>query len=153
MPTPPAALAAPTTPDPMDAPPLRWGILGPGGIANAFAWSVREATRSQVVAVGSRDADRASIFARRHGVARSYGSYEALVADAGVDAVYVATPHSEHRAHALLALSAGKPVLVEKAFTRSLAETDVTLLPASLYPELLEHVHDLTAPPELAPTR
>jgi predicted dehydrogenase len=127
MPTPPPALAAPTTPEPLQAPPLRWGVLGPGGIANAFALAVREGTRSQVVAVGSRDADRASIFARRHGVARSYGSYDALVGDDGVDAVYVATPHSEHREHALLALAAGKPVLVEKAFARNLAETDEVL--------------------------
>lgn len=127
MPTPPPALAAPTTPDPLAAPPLRWGVLGPGSIANAFALAVREGTRSQVVAVGSRDADRASIFARRHGVARSHGSYDALVGDDGVDAVYVATPHSEHREHALLALGAGKPVLVEKAFARNLAETDEVL--------------------------
>ena len=111
----------------MEAPPLRWGVLGPGGIANAFALAVREGTRSEVVAVGSRDADRASNFARRHGVARSHGSYEALVADDGVDAVYVSTPHSEHREHALLALAAGKPVLVEKSFTRSLAETEEVL--------------------------
>ena len=127
MPTPPPSLAAPTTPDPMEAPPLRWGVLGPGTIANTFALAVREGTRSQVVAVGSRDADRASIFARRHGVARSHGSYQALVEDQGVDAVYVATPHSEHREHALLALAAGKPVLVEKAFARNLAETDEVL--------------------------
>jgi predicted dehydrogenase len=130
MPTPPPALAAPTTPEPLHAPPLRWGVLGPGGIANAFALAVREGTRSQVVAVGSRDADRASIFARRHGVARSYGSYDALVGDDGVDAVYVATPHSEHREHALLALAAGKPVLVEKAFARNLAEADEVLAAA-----------------------
>lgn len=126
MPTKPA-LAAPTVPDPMDAPPVRWGVLGPGGIANTFASAVRERTRSEVVAVGSRSADRASAFARRHGVARSYGSYEELVADPAVDAVYVASPHSEHHAHALLALGAGKPVLVEKAFARSLAETDEVL--------------------------
>jgi predicted dehydrogenase len=127
MPTPPLRLAVPTTPDPMEAPPLRWGVLGPGGIANTFATAVREGTRSQVVAVGSRDSDRASGFARRHGIARSYGSYEALVADPDVDAVYVASPHSEHRDHALLALTAGRPVLVEKAFTRNLAETDEVL--------------------------
>ena len=127
MPTKPPALAEPTVPDPMEAPPLRWGVLGPGGIANVFASAVREGTRSEVVAVGSRSADRASVFARRHGAARSYGSYEALVADEGVDAVYVASPHSEHREHALLALSAGKPVLVEKAFARNLAEVDEVL--------------------------
>ncbi len=127
MPTPPPTLATSTVPDPLDAPPLRWGVLGPGGIANAFASAVREGTHSQVVAVGSRDADRASVFARRHGIAYSYGSYEALVADTDVEAVYVATPHSEHREHALLALAAGKHVLVEKAFARSLAETDEVL--------------------------
>ncbi|PKW26156.1 Gfo/Idh/MocA family protein [Phycicoccus duodecadis] len=127
MPTTPQRLAPSTVPDPMDAPPLRWGVLGPGGIAHTFAAAVRAGTRGEVVAVGSRSADRASGFARRHGAARSHGSYEALVADDGVDAVYVATPHSEHHEHALLALAAGKPVLVEKAFARSLAETDEVL--------------------------
>jgi predicted dehydrogenase len=126
MPSKPA-LAAPAVPDPMDAPPVRWGVLGPGGIANTFASAVRHGTRAEVVAVGSRSADRADVFARRHGVARAHGSYEALVADPAVDAVYVASPHSEHHAHALLALAAGKPVLVEKAFARSLAETDEVL--------------------------
>ncbi|QIM20190.1 Gfo/Idh/MocA family oxidoreductase [Phycicoccus sp. HDW14] len=120
-------LAAPTVPDPMDAPPVRWGVLGPGGIAETFAHAVREGTRSEVVAVGSRSAARAEDFARRFGVARAHGSYEALVADPGVEAVYVASPHSEHHAHALLALAAGKHVLVEKAFARSLAETDEVL--------------------------
>lgn len=120
-------LAAPVVADPMDAPPVRWGILGPGGIANTFAAAVREGTRSEVVAVGSRSADRADEFARRQGVARAHSSYEALVEDPSVDVVYVASPHSEHHAHALLALAAGKPVLVEKAFTRSLAETDEVL--------------------------
>lgn len=127
MPTTTPRLAPSTVPDPMEAPPLRWGILGPGGIANTFAAAVRAGTRGEVVAVGSRSAERAGEFARRHGAARSHGSYEALVADDGVDAVYVATPHSEHHEHALLALAAGKPVLVEKAFARSLAETEVVL--------------------------
>lgn len=127
MPAPTPAFAAPTVPDPMESPRLRWGILGPGAIANAFALAVRDGTRSEVFAVGSRSHDRASVFARRHGVARSYGSYEDLVADDEVDAVYVATPHSEHRHHAMLALAAGKPVLVEKAFARNLAETEDVL--------------------------
>lgn len=126
MPT-PLSLAAPSTPDPMEAPPLRWGVIGPGGIANTFADAVRAGTRSEVVAVGSRSAERAADFAQRHGVARSYGSYEELVADDGIDAVYVASPHSEHHEHALLAIGAGRHVLVEKAFTRSLSETDAVL--------------------------
>jgi predicted dehydrogenase len=123
-------LAASAIPDAMEAPALRWGILGPGGIANTFARAVRHGTRSVVVAVGSRSAHRSGDFARRHGVLRSYGSYEALVADPDVDAVYIASPHSEHRGHALLALSAGKPILVEKAFARNLAETDEVLTAA-----------------------
>ncbi|MBR7743862.1 Gfo/Idh/MocA family oxidoreductase [Phycicoccus sp. BSK3Z-2] len=127
MPTPTPALAAPTTPDPMEAPRVRWGVLGPGGIANTFVRAVRAGTRSEVDAVGSRSAERASSFARRHSVARSHGSYEALVEDPAVDAIYVATPHSGHHKHALMALRAGKPVLVEKAFARNLAETDEVL--------------------------
>ncbi|WP_377640919.1 Gfo/Idh/MocA family protein [Oryzobacter terrae] len=124
------SLAAPAVPDPMDAPAVRWGVLGPGGIATTFAQAVRHGTRSSVVAVGSRSADRAAEFAARHEVPRAHGSYEELVADPDVEAVYVASPHSEHHAHALLALRAGKPVLVEKAFTRNLREADEVLAEA-----------------------
>ncbi len=108
--------------DPRSAPPLRWGILGAGGIAAKFAAAVRDGTSGEVVAVGSRDAERAARFAAAHGVPGAHASYEALVADPAVEAVYVATPHSEHRDHALLAIAAGRHVLVEKAFTRNEAE-------------------------------
>lgn len=104
-------------PDPHSAPVLRWGILGAGGIAGVFTDSVTRFTSSEVVAVGSRAQDRAEAFAARHHVARAHGSYEDLVADPAVEAVYVASPHSEHLEHALLAIAAGKHVLVEKAFT------------------------------------
>ena len=126
MPTSPR-LAASTVPDPMTAPPVRWGVLGPGHIASTFVAAVREGTRSDVVAVGSRSPERARAFAERHVVPRAHGSYEELVADDGLDAVYIASPHSEHHAHALLALRAGRAVLVEKAFARNLAETDEVL--------------------------
>ncbi len=109
-------------PDPMTAPPLRWGVLAPGKIAGAFADAVHRNTCQRVVAVGSRSSDRAKAFAAQHGAERAFGSYEQLVADPGVDAVYVASPHSEHRSLALLAIAAGKPVLVEKAFTRNAIE-------------------------------
>ncbi|MEE6288730.1 Gfo/Idh/MocA family oxidoreductase [Georgenia sp. MJ173] len=112
----------PVGPDPMAAPELRWGILGAGGIAGRFAGEVPARSSGRVVAVGSRDAGRAAAFADRHGIAAAYGSYAELVAAPDVDAVYVATPHSEHRHHALLAIAAGKAVLVEKAFTRNAAE-------------------------------
>ncbi len=116
--------------DPYDAPPLRWAILGAGGIAGAFAGAVTRHTRSQVVAVGSRDLQRATRFAGQHDIPRAHGSYEALVADPDIDAVYVATPHSEHRDHALLAIAAGRPVLVEKAFTRDAAAAQEVLAAA-----------------------
>ena len=81
-------------PDPRDAPAIRWGILGPGFIANEFAMAVGAGTASSVVAVGSRSGERARAFAEKHGIPRSYGSYEELVADDGVDAVYVASPQN-----------------------------------------------------------
>lgn len=114
------SLAAP--PQPTTAPPLRWGILGAGGIAGRFAQEIPALSSGQVVAVGSRSRSRAADFAARHGIAGAHGSYPELVAAVDVDAVYVASPHSEHREHALLAIEAGKHVLVEKAFTRNAAE-------------------------------
>lgn len=108
--------------DPRTAPPIRWGIVGPGGIANTFADAVQHHTRSQIVAVGSRSRDRAEKFATHHGIPTTHGSYRGLVEDPQVDAVYVASPHSEHREHALLAIAAGKHVLVEKAFARNATE-------------------------------
>ena len=115
-------LPAPRTPDPADAPPLRWGVLATGLIAGLFVDAVARHTRQEVVACGSRSRDTAEEFARTHGVPRAHGSYEELVADADVDAIYVASPHSHHAGHALLAIAAGKHVLVEKAFTRNAGE-------------------------------
>src|SRR6478672_10179323 len=127
----PLQLPEPRTPDPHDAPAIRWGVLAPGGIAHAFADAVAVGTSSSVVAVGSRSRERAQDFADEFAVPRAYGSYEELVADTEVDAVYVASPHSEHRDHALLAIEAGKPVLVEKAFTRNAAEAREVLAAAA----------------------
>ncbi|MGN8551096.1 UNVERIFIED_CONTAM: Gfo/Idh/MocA family oxidoreductase [Microbacterium sp. SLM126] len=95
---------------------LRWGILGPGGIARAFASDLRTAGLD-LVAVGSRSAESAGAFAAEFDVARAHGSYEALVSDPDVDIVYIATPHPFHAEQAILALEHGKHVLVEKPFT------------------------------------
>lgn len=119
--TEPRTVAA-TVPDPRSAPPVRWGILGAGWIAGAFARDVIASTRAQIAAVGSRDRVRAERFASAHGIPTTHVGYEELVTDPQVDVVYVATPHSEHLEHALLAIAGGKHVLVEKAFTRSAAE-------------------------------
>jgi predicted dehydrogenase len=94
--------------------PIRWGILGAGGIADTVAGDIGLTDGNEVAAIGARNAGRAAAFAQRHGAARSYGSYEELVKDDGVDLVYVATTHPGHREHALLAIAAGKPVLIEK---------------------------------------
>lgn len=102
--------------------PVRWGILGAGGIAAIVGGDIQASNGSEVVAVGARDAARAAEFAAGHGIPRSYGSYDDLLADADVDVVYIATTHGQHREHALLALRAGKPLLVEKAFTLNAAE-------------------------------
>jgi predicted dehydrogenase len=100
---------------------VRWGVLGTGGIARSF---VADCTAAGVefVAVGSRTEERARAFADEHGIPRAHGDYASLVADDQVDAVYVATPHSRHAEDALLAIEAGKHVLVEKAFTITAAE-------------------------------
>ena len=110
--------------DPMAAPGLRWGILAPGGIANKFAEAVAGFTAGEVVAVASRDAGRARLFAERHGIPRAYAGYEQLGADDAVDAVYVASPHSEHRDHAVAMARAGKHLLIEKALARNATEVE-----------------------------
>jgi predicted dehydrogenase len=100
---------------------LRWGILGPGGIARAFAGDLRTAGLD-LAAVGSRRPESAAEFAGQFDIAHAHGSYEDLVADPDVDIVYIATPHPMHAANALLALEAGKHVLIEKPFTINAAE-------------------------------
>jgi predicted dehydrogenase len=100
----------------------RWGILGTGGIANTFATDLQRTDSGEVVAVGSRSKESADRFADEFGIGNRHGSYESLVADPDVDVVYVATPHPLHHDNAVLALRAGKPVLVEKPFTMNADE-------------------------------
>ncbi|GHD42136.1 gfo/Idh/MocA family oxidoreductase [Mycetocola manganoxydans] len=102
---------------------LRWGILGPGGIAQAFANDL-VLNGLTLQAVGSRRAETAAAFAEKFGVPNVHSSYEDLVADPEVDAIYIATPHPFHAAQALLALEAGKHVLVEKPFTLNAREAE-----------------------------
>jgi predicted dehydrogenase len=102
--------------------PLRWGVIGSGHIAGVFAQDMAVTASGRVVAVGSRTQEAADRFGDKFAVPRRHCSYEDLVSDPDVDAVYVATPHPAHRDNALLALDAGKPVLVEKAFTMNATE-------------------------------
>ncbi|MFF9062900.1 Gfo/Idh/MocA family protein [Streptomyces sp. NPDC101213] len=101
---------------------VRWGILATGGIAAAFTADLIDLPDAEVVAVASRSEDSARAFAERFGIPRAYGDWERLAKDADIDVVYVATPHSAHRAAAGLCLEAGRNVLCEKAFTLNLRE-------------------------------
>jgi predicted dehydrogenase len=96
---------------------IRWGIVGPGRIAESVIGDFALVEGARVAAVASRSADRAAAFAARHGIERAYGSYAEILADPEVDVLYVATPHAQHHALALAALRAGKALLVEKSFT------------------------------------
>ena len=97
--------------------PLKVAILGAGNIAGKMARTLGMMDTAEPYAVAARDLDRARAFAGQYGISKAYGCYEEMAADPEVELVYVATPHSHHYAHARLCLEAGKPVLVEKAFT------------------------------------
>jgi predicted dehydrogenase len=103
---------------------VRWGILATGGIAAAFAADLVDLPDAEVVAVASRSQESAEAFAERFAIPRAYGDWASLAADEGVDVVYVATPHSAHRAAAGLCLEAGRNVLCEKAFTLNAREAE-----------------------------
>lgn len=96
---------------------IRWGIIGCGKIANAFAEGLKAVDGAELSACASRTPGRAAQFAEKFAVSSCYESYEALVADPAVDVVYVATTHNFHFENSMLCLEAGKPVLCEKAFT------------------------------------
>ena len=108
------ALPSSRVPDSRDAPVLRWGIMGPGWIAERFTESLQAHTGQVIGAVGSRSLNRSKAFADTFNVPAAYGSYEELAAAPDIDIVYVCTPHTGHHAAALLAIEAGKHVLVEK---------------------------------------
>ena len=100
---------------------IRWGVVGPGRIAERVVEDFAVVDGARAVAVASRSLARAEDFAARHGIERAYGSYGEILADAEVDVLYVATPHPQHAPIALAALRAGKALLVEKAFTATSA--------------------------------
>jgi predicted dehydrogenase/aryl-alcohol dehydrogenase-like predicted oxidoreductase len=93
---------------------LRWGIIGTGSIARAFASALARSKTGTLHAAGSRTLDRAAAFAGEYGAPRSYGGYDELLADGEVDAVYISTPHPMHPEWAIRAAEAGKSVLCEK---------------------------------------
>lgn len=105
--------------------PLRWGILGAGGIAKRVSNDVVKLSDHKLQAVGSRDKAKADAFADNYDIPSRYSSYEELCAAPDVDLIYIATPHNFHKEHTLLALEHGKAVLCEKPFTINLGEAQV----------------------------
>ena len=103
---------------------VRWGIIGTGKIARAFANALKEVPGAVLAGVASRSQDKADAFGAEFGARASYGSYEALAQAADIDLVYVGTPHPQHADNALMALRAGKGVLCEKPFTMNLREAE-----------------------------
>jgi xylose dehydrogenase (NAD/NADP) len=122
---------------------LKWGLLSTAGINRAVIPPIKEASRSELLAVASRDEARARAFAGRWDIPRAYGSYEALLADPDVNAVYIPLPNTLHREWAIRAAQAGKHILCEKplaltvadvdAMTRAAAEHHVVLVEAFMY--------------------
>ena len=103
---------------------FRLGIIGAGWIADKMAEALAPLEDYCVHAIGSRSIDKAREFARRWNIPKAYGSYDEVVDDPDVDLVYIATPHSHHYPHAMLALQHSRPVLVEKAFTANAAQAE-----------------------------
>jgi D-xylose 1-dehydrogenase (NADP+, D-xylono-1,5-lactone-forming) len=103
---------------------VRWGILSTANIARRVVEGARVTDNAEIVAVGSRDAGRARAYADEHGIPRAHGSYEDLLADPGVDAIYNPLPNSLHVPWTVRALEAGKHVLCEKPLSRHPADVD-----------------------------
>ncbi|MGE5539453.1 MAG: Gfo/Idh/MocA family protein [Gemmatimonas sp.] len=101
---------------------FRWGIFGTGAISQKFVAGLTAAHDAEAAFVASRTLDKAEHFAKALGIKRAIAGYAEAARAGGVDAIYVATPPSEHVRHALMCIDAGIPVLVEKPFATSAAE-------------------------------
>lgn len=122
---------------------LNWGVIGPGGIAHVFCNGMRFTDTGQILAVASRTESRAAEFANNFGIPRHYGSYEALLMDDHIDAVYISTIHPYHAEWVIKAAEAKKHILVEKpisinhanaaSMVEAARENDVFLMEAFMY--------------------
>lgn len=110
----PSTLPLPRLPAASQIPKLRWGIIGPGWIADHFANALRKHTHQQITAVAARDPAKAQAFADKWSISHATGSIDVLLAREDVDAVYIATPHNHHFPDGLRAIAAGKHLLIEK---------------------------------------
>lgn len=139
---------------------LHWGLISTAGINRALIGPLRQAARSDLVAVASRSLDRAQAYAQAWEIPRAYGSYEALLADPEIDAVYISLPNTLHAEWTIKAAEAGKHVLCEKPFVPTLEElnaveaaaqaNNVTVFEAFMY---LHHPQTLKAQAMIAEGR
>ncbi|QNM86011.1 Gfo/Idh/MocA family oxidoreductase [Polaribacter pectinis] len=127
---------------------IKWGIIGLGKIANKFAEDLGTIKDAELVAVASRNMDNANEFAKKYNAKKAYNSYKDLAKDPEVEAIYIATPHSFHKEHAVLCLQNKKAVLCEKPFVMNskevaemiaIAKENNTLLMEALWTYFLPH--------------
>ena len=127
---------------------INWGIIGAGKIATKFATDLDKVANSKLYAIASRNLNKAKVFGKEFNADIAYGNYEDLTKDSNIDAIYIATPHSFHKAHTILCLNHKKPVLCEKPFAMNLEEVEDmiqfskqkdTLLMEALWTAFLPH--------------
>ncbi|WP_317170217.1 Gfo/Idh/MocA family protein [Winogradskyella eckloniae] len=106
---------------------INWGIIGAGKIATKFATDLNAVPNCNFYAIASRHIEKAETFKNQYNANVAYGSYEELVKDNTIDAIYIATPHSFHKAHSTLCLKHNKPVLCEKPFAMNLQEVEAMI--------------------------
>jgi predicted dehydrogenase len=108
--------------DPASVPALRWGIVGAGDIADVFINTLQKHTKQQVAGIASKTPGKAESLASKYGISKTYNTYEELSEQADIDVMYIATLPNTHLADSLIAISAGKHVLVEKPSAISKSE-------------------------------
>lgn len=116
---------------------IKWGIIGLGNIAHKFAKDLSQIEDAQLYAVASRSQEKADVFASEYQAEKAYNSYEDLVLDTNVDAVYIATPHALHKENTLLCLKYKIPVLCEKPFAMDSKEVNEMITAAKAHDTLL----------------
>lgn len=109
---------------------IRWGIIGLGKIANKFAKDLQTIDHCELYGVASRHQEKANSFAKQYNATKAYDSYEALAADPHIDAIYIATPHSYHKEHAIMCMNYKKAVLCEKPLALNLKDVEAMIASA-----------------------
>mmetsp|Transcript_16582 Transcript_16582/g.48091 ORF Transcript_16582/g.48091 Transcript_16582/m.48091 type:complete len:394 (-) Transcript_16582:42-1223(-) len=122
--TPPPPLDNPSLTDPLQCPPLRWGMLGCGRVSHDFTQALKHLPSQSVVACSARSNDSAEAFAQKHGIKNFYGSYDEMLKDENIDIVYIGNIHAFRKETVTKSLMAKKHVLVEKPFACSVADAE-----------------------------